>query len=152
MAEKKFYLESASSLQEIGLRPQIISFLISNGIGEGNAINDMDNQKKVIVAVRLADERKIKEVKEQLVKHLNNLHKNDFCYSNFPQDIQATELMELSNPHTVMILPLNDLANSLMLEQTSKGVGAMLHLSNTLKPLHDLPKILQKLMEKLDKL
>jgi hypothetical protein len=147
MTEKKFYLESPTKpLQEIGMRAQVISFLIANGIKDGNALNDSANSKRVIVAVRADDEKKIKEIKDELVRHLNKLHANDFCYSEFPHDIQAGELMELTNPQPVVILSLNELANSLMLEQTSKGVGAMRYLANALRPL---PGILEKLTNKL---
>jgi len=158
VAEKKFYLESNSEMQEIGLRAQVISFLIAYGITDGNAINDTTNRKKVIVAVRAADEKQIKEVKENLVQHLNNLYKSsEFCYKGFPHDIRASDLLELNNPHTVNIIPLNNLANSLMLEQTSKGVGAMKlmseslnHMANNLQPLHSLPEILEKIRAKLN--
>jgi hypothetical protein len=164
VVEKKFYLESGSELQEIGLRAQIISFLMANGITDGNAINDATNQKKVIVAIRASDEAQIKEIKKNLVKHLNNLHtSSEFCYKNFPNDISASDLLELNNPHSVIILPLNTLANSLMLEQTSKGVGAMKLLAERLEPLSDLPaklkpldklsdlpQIMEKLIAKLD--
>ncbi len=149
MPEKKFYLTSNAPLQEIGMRPQVISFLIANGIKDGNAVNDSSDRNKVIVAIRAENEVKINEVKNELVKHLNSLHNNDFCYGNFPHDIAASDLMELSNPHYVMILPLNELANSLMLEQTSKGVGAMKYLADTLKPLRSLPEIMKKLTDKL---
>jgi len=147
MPEKKFYLESSTKpLQEIGMRAQVISFLIANGIKDGNALNDPTNSRKVIVAVRADDEKKIKDIREDLVRHLNKLHDNDFCYSEFPSDIRASDLMELDNPHSVAIISLNELANSLMLEQTSKGVGAMRYLANTLKPL---PQILERLANKL---
>lgn len=156
MTEKKFYLESPTKpLQEIGMRAQVISFLMANGIKDGNALNDSTNPKRVIVAVRADDEKKIKEVKDELVRHLNKLHANDFCYSEFPRDIQAGELMELNNPQPVVILSLNELANSLMLEQTSKGVGAMKYLgssvknlADTLKPLQGLPGILERISKK----
>ena len=150
MTEKKFYLESATvPLQEIGMRSQVISFLIAQGIKEGNAVNDSTNQKIVIVAVRAESEGKIKEIRDDMVKHLNGLHNNDFCYKDFPHDITASELHELNNPHALMVIPLTDLASSLMLEQTSKGVGAMRYLAETLKPLEGLPAILQKLSDKL---
>ncbi|MBI5046709.1 hypothetical protein HZC07_03175 [Candidatus Micrarchaeota archaeon] len=149
MSEKKFILESDSPLQEIGMRAHVISFLMAHGIKEGNAINDPENQKKVIVALRAEDDKRINEIKEGLVQHLNKLHKNDFCYSTFPQDIKAGELKELNNPHIVVLLPLNDLASSLMLEQTSKGVGAMRYLADTLKPLRTLPEVLDGISKKL---
>lgn len=149
MTEKKFHLESNSPLQEIGLRAQVISFLIARGIKEGNAINDDTNQKRVIVAIRADSEARIQEIKEELVNYLNKLNKNDFCYSHFPSDIRAGDLADLNNPHSVSVLPLNDLANSLMLEQTSKGVGAMKYLADTLKPLRELPGILKDLSNKL---
>ncbi len=149
MAEKKFYLESDSPLQEIGMRAQVISFLIAQGIENGNAINDSENQKRVIVAVRADEETQIRDVKDRLVQYLNNLHTNDFCYKNFPKDIRATELFDLDNPHLVRIISLNTLANCLMLEQTSKGVGAMRYLAKTLEPLQALPEILGKLLVKL---
>jgi len=149
LLEKKFYLISKSPLQEIGMRAQVISFLIAQGIKEGNAINDSGDIKKVIVAIRAENEAKINEVKNELVRHLNSLHNNDFCYSNFPFDISASNLTGLNNPHAVIVLPLNELANSLMLEQTSKGVGAMKYLADTLKPLQSLPDVMRKLTEKL---
>lgn len=146
--EKKFYLESGSKIQEIGLRMQIASFLIASGITEGNAINDED-PKKVIVAIRAADEKQIEEIKENLVKHLNKLHGNDFCYENFPSDISASDLFELNNPHTVNVIYLNNLADSLMLEQTSKGAGAMNHMADNMNRMADSLKLLNKL-DKLD--
>ena len=173
MAEKKFYLESEKPLQEIGMRAQVISFLISRGVIEGNAINDPKSSKKVIVVIRAEDENKIKEIKSELVKYLNKLRKNDFCYSKFPQDIKASDLLELNNPRHISLINLNILANSLMLEQTSKGVGAMKYLAEanllmleqtskgfgamkdlaeTLKPLEKLPEILKELSNKLNKL
>jgi len=157
MTEKKFYLQSSSPLQEIGMRAQVISFLIAEGIKEGNALNDPEDKKKVIVAVPADNEERINQVRSDLISHLNQLYKNDFCYQNFPRDITASELHELTNPHPVMVLPLNDLANSLMLEQTGKGVGAMKYpagaiteLKFTLEPLKELPEILKKLTAKLN--
>jgi len=162
MVEKKFFLESDSPLQEIGMRAQVISFLMAQGVKEGNAINDTD-KKKVIVAIRAEDENKIKEIKNHLVQHLNKLYENNFCYQEFPSDIKASELMDLNNPHPVTTMPLTELSNSLMLEQTSKGVGAMKYLaknmgamatntkelSESIKPLHALPEILRKLTDKM---
>ncbi|OIO21690.1 hypothetical protein AUJ17_01955 [Candidatus Micrarchaeota archaeon CG1_02_47_40] len=136
MVEKKFYLESSSSpLQEVGMRAQVVSFLIGRGIKEGNALNDSDNINRVIVAISANNEQKIKEIRDELVKHLNKLHKNKFCYSDFPKDIIASDLLGLDNPHPVLVLPLTELSSSLMLEQTSKGVGAMRYLADSIKPL-----------------
>ncbi len=150
MPEKKFYLESTRPLQGIGMRVQVVSFLISKNVMYGNVINDAENTAKVIVAVRDNDENKIRQVKEELVKYLNNLHKDDFCYEHFPQDITASELMELNNPHSIEILPLgSNLADSLMLEQTSKGVGAMIFLAKSIRPLHELPDAIKQLTEQL---
>jgi hypothetical protein len=151
MPEKKFYLESSLPLQEIGLRTQVVSFLIAQGIKEGNAVNDPGNTKKVIIAIRDDNENKIRQVRDDLVKHLNKLSKNDFCYGNFPNDLRASELMDLNNPHPVAILRLSDLASSLMLEQTSKGVGAMLFLADSIRPLHELPAVIRQLAEQLAK-
>jgi hypothetical protein len=150
MPEKKFYLESSSPLQEIGMRAQVISFLIAQGIKKGNAINDSANKNRVIVAIEAEDENRIREIKEALVNHLNPLHTNDFCYPDFPSDISASELYELNNPRNVIILPLSDLANSLMLEQTGKGVGAIKYLASTLESLKNLPAILENLTKRLN--
>ncbi len=131
------------------MRAQVVSFLMAQGITEGNAMNNPTNSKKVIIVIKVDHENRIKEIKEELVKHLNKLHKNDFCYKNFPSDITASELFELDNPPSVSIIKLNILANSLMLEQTSKGVGAMKYLADTLKSLEELPNILKALSNKL---
>lgn len=135
MAEKKFYLESTRPLQEIGMRVQIVSFLISQGIDRGNVLNDKENANKVIVAISTDEEKEIIETRDSLVEHLNNLHKNKLCYPDFPKDIHASELKELNNPTHVTILNFDKLSNSLMLEQTGKGVGAMKSLGTGLDNL-----------------
>ena len=133
MVDKKFYLSAPRSIQEIGMRAQIVSFLISHGITAGNAINDPDNNKQVIVAVRAENDNKINEIRDELVAHLNKLSQNDLCYSEFPKDITATKIMDLSNPHPVVVLELGGLSDGLMLEQTSKGAGAMKQLVKVLE-------------------
>lgn len=160
MPEKKFYLES--KLQEIGMRAQIVSFLIGHGVKEGNAMNDPENEKRVIVAVREDTEQKIEEIRKELVGHLNKLNKNDLCYGKFPGDITASGLMDLNNPHQVVLLRLSELSDSIMLEQTSKGVGAMRLLAETLKPLEerlkpleglkDLPNAIKELSQKIERI
>ena len=139
--EKKFYVESAtSSIQDIGLRAQIVSFLIASGISRGNAVNDNENQHKVIVVIATNETKdneikNIENIRDALVMHLNSLNKKgatDFCYSKFPTDITASSLMELTNPHPVVVLDLTTLSNSLMLEQTSKGAGAMIRLAESM--------------------
>jgi len=150
MAEKKFFLQSSAELQRIGLRAQIVSFLIAHGIREGNALNDLENKKKVIIAIRAEEEKAIEQVKTELVRYLNKLkYEDEECYGQFPTDITASELTDLNNPHSIKILSLTDLANSLMLEQTSKGVGAMLSLTNVLKPLASLPEAIRGLSERI---
>lgn len=163
MAEKKFYLESSQELQRIGLRAQVVSYLIAQGIERGNVQNDLQNKKKVIVAISAKEEREIEETRDGLVAYLNKLHDEDFqCYGQFPTDVRATALFALDNPHPIVVLDLNKLANSLMLEQTSKGVGAMLSLPEALKaafsevvkplaPLTAIPGAIQKLTEKLER-
>ncbi len=146
-------------MQRIGLRAQVVSFLIEHGINEGNALNDQTNRRKVLVAVKYEakppDSRvevaEINRLKAELVAHLNGLSELDKeCYGQMPRDISATELLDLSNPQIVATVDLQKLSASLMLEQTSKGVEAMLSLSHTLKeelsPLKTLPIILEKLM------
>ncbi|MBI3587864.1 hypothetical protein HY995_01550 [Candidatus Micrarchaeota archaeon] len=158
MAEKKFYLESDSELQRIGLRAQVVSFLIAQGIERGNALNDPENKKRVVVAIGADADSRIEEVRDELVKFLNKLHDDDpACYGQFPADIRASQLHELSNPHSIRLLDLNHLANSLMLEQTSKGVGAMLSIPasmekamvRSLEPLHGLPQAIEALAKRL---
>lgn len=166
MVEKKFVLSSASELQRIGLRAQIVSFLISEGVKEGNALNDLQDKNKVIVAVRQDYEKQIEQVKKDLVAYLNRLNESDpVSYGHFPKDIQASGLMELNNPHPIKVLTLTDLADSLMLEQTSKGVGAMLSvgtaitgigvainsLTSAIAPLKALPAAIDRLEKKLQK-
>ena len=134
MAEKKFYLESRHELQRIGMRAQVVSFLISQGIKRGNVVNDLEHKNRVIVALATEKDGQIEEIREQLVKYLNGLKGADEdCYRHFPADVRASELTGLDNPHAVILLELNDLASSLMLEQTSKGVGAMLGLPEKLE-------------------
>ncbi|MBI3588709.1 hypothetical protein HY095_05925 [Candidatus Micrarchaeota archaeon] len=69
----------------------------------------------------------------------------------------------MDNPHGIRLLDLNDLANSLMLEQTSKGVGAMLALpgsmenalSKALQPFYSLttlPDAINRLSQKIGQL
>lgn len=160
MAEKKFVLESSSDLQRIGLRAQIISFLVANGVREGNALNDPENKRAVIVALRAEDTGIIEQIRIGLVKHLNSLHESDsVCYEKFPTDITASELMGLDNPHIIRLLPLSNVSDSLMLEQTSKGVGALLALSSSiiglnkaimpLAALQSLPAAIERLERKL---
>ncbi|MFH0835625.1 MAG: hypothetical protein V1834_00495 [Candidatus Micrarchaeota archaeon] len=155
MVEKKFYLNSKSGkLQRIGLRAQIVSFLIENGIEKGNALNDPSDRNKVIVAVSFTSnppkaETEIKEIErieKALVDHLNSLSALDEqCYHQMPSDITGSELHNLSNPRSITVMDLQKLSASLMLEQTSKGVGAMLFLTETLKPLTRLPESIDKL-------
>ncbi|GEM_PF-2407993 len=152
MVEKKFYLESKGDSQRIGLRAQIVSFLIQQDLKRGNVLNDLSNKKNVIVAVSFeskppgnaeVETSEIEKIKEELVKYLNSLASSDpECYGQIPQDIVATELKDLSNPHAVGLLDLQTLSSALMLEQTSKGVGAMLSLKIELKPLADLKQVL----------
>ena len=142
--EKKFYIESAThSMQDIGMRAQIVSFLIASGISRGNAVNDNEDTHKVIVVIATNETKdteikNIENIRDTLVKHLNSLNKKgdtDFCYSKFPTDITASNLMELNNPHPAVVLDLTILSNSLMLEQTSKGAGAMIRLAESMGKL-----------------
>lgn len=169
MVEKKFYLESAEELQRIGLRVHAVSFLIENGIEKGNVLNDSTNNKRVIVAVRFdanpanaaTETKEIEKIKEEMVKHLNNLASTDpECYGHIPNNIHASELHDLNNPHAVTTVDLQRLSSALMLEQTGKGVGAMLHLARmniklaetiqtTFKPLNALPQILDEMRKDL---
>jgi len=157
MAEKKFVLRSSSDLQNIGLRAQIVSFLVANGVKEGNALNDPEDKRQVIVPVRADDVKFIAELKEVLVKHINSLQEGDpVCYNHSPNDITASELMELDNPHAVRMMPLSNVSDSLMLEQTSKGVGALFflgdaitELSKAILPLKSLPAAIERLEKKL---
>lgn len=158
MAEKKFFLESVNDLQRIGLRAQVVSFLIENGIERGNVVNDQTNKKKVVVAIRFdsnpADNeteiREIEKLKEELLLHLNNLSKSDpGCYGQIPSDIRASRLYDMSNPHIVTTVDLQKLSSSLMLEQTSKGVGAIYSLTEAIKPLSKLPGSIDNLTNKL---
>ncbi len=154
MVEKKFYLSSKKGLQEIGMRAQIVSFLIAHGIKKGNAINDPKDTHKVIVAVSDEKEEKIEDIRKELARYLKGLSKND-CYKEFPRDISASRLMELNNPHPISVVGLSELSHSLMLEQTSKGVGAMrsivdaIHENSTmmlkeLRPLRALPQAIKQ--------
>ena len=168
-SQKKFYLISKHELQRIGLRAQIVSFLMQNGLKNGNVVNDPADLKKVIVAMRYESEpsdaeieiKVITEIRDQLVNYLNKLQTIDNeCYRHFPDDIRASELHELNNPHTVAIMDFNTLSSALMLEQTSKGVGAMLgtktaieKVANSISPLgslKELPDILKKMLAKLE--
>ncbi len=130
MAEKKFYLSSATKpLQEIGMRAQVVSFLMGVGVKRGNALNDSENKNRVIVAIQLENESDIQVVRDELVRHLNKLHEDKLCFGSFPSDIAASELVDLNNPHAVSVMDFNFVANSLMLEQTSKGAGAMIYMA-----------------------
>lgn len=173
MAQKKFYLESQSGkLQQIGLRAQVVSFIMEHGINSGNVINDSGNKQKVIVAIEYKsepiDETKeievINSVRNELVTYLNHLKDSDpECYNHFPTDIKATELTALNNPTPISISDLNRLSSILMLEQTSKGVGAMISLPDKLaaaisktlkeefKELKEIPSALRDLAEKISK-
>ncbi len=168
VVEKKFFLESQYELHRIGLRAQIVSHLILEGVKKGNVLNDLENKKRVIVAIQITHEpqnpetevEKIESIKISLVNYLNSLKAtDDECYNQYPADISATDLTELNNPYPVDILNLTDISAALMLEQTSKGVGAMLsmktgftilatefrNLAAKLEPLAKLPQILEKL-------
>ena len=143
MAEKKFYLESQSDLQRIGLRAQVGYFLLADScIDKANVVNDSSDRKRVIVAVSVKFEpsdatketEKINEIKKDLLEYLNSLSQVDKeCYDRIPNDITATELCELNNPHALCLLDMQRLASSLMLEQTGKGVGVMLNLPGGIK-------------------
>ena len=161
MVVKKFYLSSESELQRIGLRAQIISFLMQNAVKEGNAVNDLTDRKKVIVAIKFdlnppdqaREIARINEICGELVSNLNSLHPSDeVCYHSFPTDIQASELHNLDNPHSIAILSMQELSASLMLEQTSKGVGAMLSLGTAISPLAKLSSSIDSLAEKIERL
>ena len=168
MVDKKFSLESNTELQRIGLRAQIVSFLIQEGIAKGNVLNDPENKKRVIVAISISfnppnevtESNEIEKIKTDLVGYLNNLPSVDNeSYNQFPSDIIATNLSNLNNPHVINLVDLPTLSSALMLEQTSKGVGAMLSLKkeltvvgeilkNELQPLKALPEILEKLRKR----
>lgn len=150
MTEKKLILSSTSDLQRIGLRAQVAAFLIAEGVEAANVVNDVRDICKVIVALRAEDPR-INEIRAQLVMHLNRLKETDAeCYSRFPSDISAGEPESLDNPHPILLLSPTGLSSSLMLEQTSKGVGAMLSLTDVLKPLARLPTAIEALTSKLE--
>ena len=136
MVELKFTLEShEGELQRISLRVQIVSFLMQQGVEEGNAVND-ENTHKVHVAIRLDDKGKIEKIKNELVKYLNKLHDSDpISYGQFPTDITASELKPLNNPTPMTVIQLQKFAPSLMLEQTSKGTGAMLYMAEGKKDM-----------------
>ncbi len=149
MVEKKFHLESEKEIQRIGFRAQIVSFLMQEGIKSGNVFNE-GNKRRVLVAIRYdanpsnadIEVKEINRIKNELVGYLNSLSETDNeCYGQFPKDINATDLFDLSNPHVVNIVDLQTLSSALMLEQTSKGVGAMLSLKAALKPLEYLREV-----------
>lgn len=171
MVEKKFFLQSQNDIQKIGLRAQVVSFLIQEGIKQGNVLNDTEDKKRVIVAISISNQPtnqeveidEIEKIKSGLVKHLNHLPQSDSeCYGQMPSDISATGLMDLNNPYIVSIVDLQSLSSALMLEQTSKGVGVMLglktemlglktefnSLATKLEPLGLLPEILEKLRKR----
>lgn len=131
MVAKKFFLKSSKDLQRVGLRAQIVSHLIEQGVEKGNAVNDASDRKRVIVVVCAESEKAIEDIKNELVRHLNSLSDIDpDCYGQIPDDITASELRDLNNPNAIAAVDLQKMSASLMLEQTSKGVGAMLSLGH----------------------
>ena len=154
MEEKKFELKSASAcLQNIGMRAQIVSFLMSENVEKGNAINHPSDEHIVIVAIRLDSEEKIENIKNELVKHLNKLNaSNKMCFPKFPSDIVAGELKNLDNPSPIVVMDFTFYAHSLMLGQTSKGAGAMLTLAGEMGKMavamNNLPNRLADILNK----
>ena len=120
---KKFYLQppAKKQIQDVGLRALIISNMTEAGFKSGNAKNIDDG--RVVVAIGSDSLEKIESFRKELCKKLESESEKE--YSLVPSGITCSELKELDNPAPIILRPLNELSSSLMLEQTSRGVGAM---------------------------
>ena len=153
---KKFYLSPSANakIQDVGLRAFILSNMISFGFSRGNVQNLDDG--RVIIAIE-STENKIRQFRDYLDKRLKSESQKD--YSLIPSNILISEIKDNNNPTQLEISELKDLASALMLEQTSRGVGAITKGFGSLNKefqalnmkLGDLPTILRKLSSQLDK-
>lgn len=144
---KKMYLSPAKGMeiQDVGLRPFIVSNLINFGFSRGNAQNLEDG--RVLVAIE-GKESQIKGFKDYLGKRLEAESKKP--YSLIPPSISISDIRDHDNPNPVEIFDLRDLTSSLLLEETSRGVGAITKGFRGLSSrLERLPEILEALSKKL---
>ena len=118
----KFYLSPRDGIeiQDVGLRPLVVSNLLSCGFTRGNAQNLDDG--RVVVALE-GNPSAIIAFRNYIAKRLESECKKD--YSMIPCGIGVSEIRNIDNPAPVQIYDLSQLASSLMLEETSRGVGAI---------------------------
>ena len=147
-AAYRFFIQQSGTgekVQNVGLRPLIISAMLDFGFTKGDAIN-LPDLKRVEVRVESEDPSKVQEFKEKLEK----LVKTEAVgkYSTLPKDFKMTEVEEMKNPPAIVLPDLHIKANSMMLVQTSKGVGVMVRGFEGLREeFSDLANYFKKFIE-----
>ena len=136
---------SEDSAQDIGLRPFIISRLIDYGLEKGDATNKED-EGKVEIRFEAETEENAKEICKNLEKDIEKEAHSK--YSKLPKNFELTEVKKMPNPPLFDLPLLKDKADSLMLYQTSKGVGVMIKIAEGIEKLPDkIAKSLEKFMQ-----
>ncbi len=146
-------LKSKNKITNIGLRVIVTSFLIDDGrFKRGKVDNISENEVRIFVD---GTENNVKDMLENLRAKLNNASEDSTLL--IPRTIEIGEPRIVgTNPHPIELPRLTDFAQSLMLEQTGKGVCVMSNgfsmMSNGFNSLgnkfDNMANILEKYLEK----
>lgn len=109
-------------ITDVGLRVIVTSFLIDDGRFKRGKVENISN-KEVKIFVE-GTEGNVKDMLKSLEEKLKKVSADKNLM--IPERIEIGEPQELgTNPHSVQLPKLTDFAQSLMLEQTGKGVCVM---------------------------
>ncbi len=132
MTKWRFIIErfGDESVQEVGLRAFIISRLIDYGLEKGDAINDISSE-----SVEVRFEAQDEKIADEIRLHLEADIKKEAIgkYSQLPKKFKISHLEKIPNPPVFELPLLQNRANSLMLHQTTKGVGVMTSIAESLQ-------------------
>ncbi|MDO8627213.1 MAG: acylphosphatase, partial [Candidatus Diapherotrites archaeon] len=119
-------------VQNVGLRPFIVSIMIEQGFKKGNAVN-LESGTEVEIILQ-GEREKVENFRKKLVNAIKREAEN--FYSELPKEFEITEVEEKHGNNNALI-GLSDKASSLTLSQTSKGVAVMVQgfsgMSNNMK-------------------
>jgi len=139
-------LKSRNRITDVGLRVIITSFLIDDGrFKKGKVDNISENEVKIFVDGTEGD---VRDMLEKLKIRLDRASEDKTLL--VPKQIEICEPQIIrANPHPMELPKLTDFAQSLMLEQTGKGVFVMTTGFSSLgKKFDNMASTLKKYLEK----
>jgi len=115
-------LKSRNRITNVGLRVVITSFLIDDGrFKKGKVENISENEVKIFIDGTEGD---VRDMLEKLRTRLDKASEDSSLLIPKPIEICEPQIVG-ANPHAMELPNLTDFAQSLMLEQTGKGVCVM---------------------------